>query len=224
MKYIKNKVKTFKIYRQLIEYYCKTYHRICLEKYLHYYSNLIAGDILDAGSKNRRYDNWFTGRVTAIDIVPEKKHNVIYGDVTKLKYPAESFDSLLALEVLEYLNVSDIERAISELLRVLKTEGCGIITIPFMYREHADRTRISLNHMQEIFKCFNVSKLTLHKIGNGYTVLWDILRIKILSQRIVFKKILLFSLIIFFVFMLKLFRLNSLNDDFYSGIFIFLKK
>ena len=50
------------------------------------------------------------------------------GDVTMLRFPAESFDKILCSEVIEH--VPDLERAISEMYRVLKPGGCLVVSSP----------------------------------------------------------------------------------------------
>ena len=50
------------------------------------------------------------------------------GDVTMLRFPAESFDKILCSEVIEH--VPDLERAISEMYRVLKPGGYLVVSSP----------------------------------------------------------------------------------------------
>lgn len=51
-----------------------------------------------------------------------------FGDVTKLPFPDEQFDRVICLSVLEF--VSDLDRAFSELRRVLKRGGEAVIGFP----------------------------------------------------------------------------------------------
>jgi ubiquinone/menaquinone biosynthesis C-methylase UbiE len=81
--------------------------------------------------------------VTAIDIVPafvriakqnaeKNKVNpkIEIGDVTKLKYPSESFDDVLfSYNGIEHISPDEIEKALKEIFRVLKNEGYFICTI-----------------------------------------------------------------------------------------------
>lgn len=51
-----------------------------------------------------------------------------YGDVTNLPFPGSEFDAVLCLSVLEF--VADLDKAFSELARVMKKEGLLIIGFP----------------------------------------------------------------------------------------------
>jgi len=51
-----------------------------------------------------------------------------YGDVTRLPFPERCFDGLVCLSVLEF--VKDLDRAFSEISRVLKTGGIAVIGFP----------------------------------------------------------------------------------------------
>ncbi|MBD3339991.1 MAG: methyltransferase domain-containing protein, partial [Candidatus Lokiarchaeota archaeon] len=106
----------------------KTYHRNLLEKLVDKYKYLIRGSILDIGSKNRRYDHLFNGNVTAVDVIPNPHLDVREGDITKLEFANNSFDSALCLEVLHYLNPMDSATGLEEIIRVLKKEGNAIIS------------------------------------------------------------------------------------------------
>lgn len=55
----------------------------------------------------------------------EKLSNVqlLQGDVTQLPFPADSFDVVVCASVLQYLNDTECERAIQELVRVCKPGG-----------------------------------------------------------------------------------------------------
>ncbi len=205
----------------LIDFFEKTYHRNILENFLKENASLISGDILDIGSKNRRYDYLFKGNVTAIDIIPNKEMRVIKGDVEKgLNFKSESFDSVTCTEVLEYL--SDYQTAIGEIHRVLKPGGRAIISVPFMYADHQDKKRFTESCLKKDFKIF--SSINSFKIGNGYIVIWDILRkkIKLIKNKLI--KHLLFLLFLPYLLFLRLFKLERIEDNFYSGLFFVLEK
>ncbi len=52
------------------------------------------------------------------------------GDVTALDYPDAQFDLVIAMGLVEYLTLEDIERSYSEMRRVLKPGGTLIVTYP----------------------------------------------------------------------------------------------
>lgn len=75
------------------------------------------------------------GDVTGVDYSMEavsfcKKsfHNVIQGNAEKLSFPDESFDLVVAFDVLEHIN--DDRKAVSEINRVLKKNGLFYMTVP----------------------------------------------------------------------------------------------
>jgi SAM-dependent methyltransferase len=200
----------------------KTYHRNILEKKLQKYSPFLVGDILDIGSGNRRYDHLFKGSVTAVDLHPHPELNIKFGDIEKgLDFPDESFDSILCLEVFEYLE--NHQKVIVEIHRLLKPGGDAIITIPFMYHEHRDKMRFTKDFMTTQFNQF--SSIQLETIGNAYTVIWDILRKKwFLKNKGLKNKLLWFFILKPFLTLIRRQKIESIQDDYYSGLFIMLKK
>lgn len=198
----------------------KTYHRNLLEKLLKEHAHLIKGEILDIGSKNRRYDHLFKGEVTAIDLNPHLEQNILLGNIEKgLDFPDQSFDSIICLEVFEYLE--NYQNAIAEIYRLLRPEKRALISIPFMYHEHEDKMRFTKGYLATQFTKF--SSVEIKTIGNAYTTIWDIMRKKWLLG----KKGWLSKLIgIFILWPLRLLWKNfeQIEDDYYSGVFIILQK
>lgn len=208
----------------------KTYHRNLLEKLLKAHKNLIKGKILDIGSKNRRYDHLFEGQVMAADIIPNKELGIEKQDITNLTYPDSSFESIISLETLQYLKLESFTKAISEIERVLKKGGTAIITCPFFYRDHQDNLRVSLNYLNEILAEMHFSEYKIYKIGNKHTAIFDIFRFGFFQKKYknkltkFFASIYYLSNLINQFLTIKIFRLEKIEDDFYSGIFIILKK
>jgi ubiquinone/menaquinone biosynthesis C-methylase UbiE len=52
------------------------------------------------------------------------------GDITDLEFPSQSFDAVVAMGVLEYLNVEQIRQALTQIRSVLKPGGIAILTVP----------------------------------------------------------------------------------------------
>jgi len=205
----------------IIDYYKKTWHRVILEKLLKENSSLVKNEILDIGSKNRRYDHLFSGQITAIDKISNPHLNVAPGDIQAgLNLKDNYFNSLICLEVFEYLN--ELEQPLSEIHRLLKPNGHALITIPFLYHAHQDNIRYTKEFIEPKLK--NFSSVEIIKIGNAYTVIWDIIRKKIFgNKKSLFKKF-LFLFLLPFLFFIKIFRLDKIEDQYYSGLFIILKK
>jgi hypothetical protein len=131
----------------------------------------------------------------------------------------------MALEVLEYVRSIDLEKAIEEVLRVLKRGGYCFLGVPFMCAEHGDRIRPTLIHLEEILKAHHPSRINVHKIGNAYAVCWDLLRQKVLRLKpAILKKLLLAVGITCFHFIAKLSRLDQVEDDCYLGVYIAIQK
>ena len=109
------------------------------------YLDIQPGDnILDMGCGEGFYsmvlDNLYDCKITAVDFDPEilalahkwldGRSNVTLeqGDITKLRFPDNSFDKIVCTEVLEHID--DDKTAIKELYRVLKPGGVIAITVP----------------------------------------------------------------------------------------------
>jgi len=88
--------------------------------------------------------------VTTLDIDPALRPTVV-GSVTKMPFPAASFDFLLVAEVLEHLPFEDFSRALSEIHRV--TARYAYVTLPHAGAVFLDVCELPLlPHLQLFFK------------------------------------------------------------------------
>jgi SAM-dependent methyltransferase len=71
--------------------------------------------------------------VVALDATPGEGVGVV-GFADRLPFASRTFDTVLATEVLEH--VENVERAASELFRVLQPGGHALITVPYLYPTH----------------------------------------------------------------------------------------
>ncbi|MFH1353982.1 MAG: methyltransferase domain-containing protein [bacterium] len=205
------------------DYIHKTWHRNLLEKRLHQNRHLISRKILDVGSKNRRYDRFFKGIITAVDAVPNPGCNIVYADLEKtLPFPDAFFDSALCLEVFEYLE--NYQNAIAEIHRVMRPGGYAVISIPFMYHAHTDKLRYTEEFITAQFQHQGFAKVECHKIGNGYTAVWDIMRKKIMSLTSQPLRLALLLLASPYLIISRLLKLDQLTDQYYSGLFLVIKR
>lgn len=104
-------------------------------------STVATGSVLDVGCASRWIENHLPEecRYTAIDY--PATGGELYGarpsvfcDAGSLPFCENSFNTVIALEVLEHLKAPSA--AIQEIARVLKPGGHAVITIPFLYPVH----------------------------------------------------------------------------------------
>ena len=197
-------------------------HRLGLEYHLKQSATLVHGNILDVGSKNRRYDHLFKGEITACDIVPDPAKNVVRGDIENLPFQTESFDSVVCFEVVEYTN--DPIQAANELIRVCKKGGHILLSVPFMVSFHDDNLRLTENWFKSNVAP-KVTSLRIQPIGNHYTVIVDIIRRQIIDKKSFLTRVFYYP----FLWMLggpvmKIHRNKVLDQHFASGFFLVIEK
>jgi len=203
----------------------KTYHRNLLEKFLLKYKHLVKGKILDIGSKNRRYDHLFEGEITAIDVLPRPEFDVIKGDLINLSLQSNSFDSILCVEVFEYLEPGNFKTGFKEIHKVLRRNGKAIITLPFYYTDHLDNIRVTYSYLLNYLTNLTLYKIKMFKFGNKYTSLYDMIRYSKIRKKSNKSRNYLYNFILLFLYIaIRMFSLESKQDLFYSGIFIILTK
>jgi SAM-dependent methyltransferase len=203
------------------EYVYKTYHRILLEKLIEKHAFHISGSMLDVGALNPRYNHLFKAKVTSVDIILNEKLGVLYGDIEQgLSFEDASFDSVICIEVFEYLD--DYQKAIREIYRLLKPNGKAFISMPFVYRDHTDNIRLT----EKMFtaKLQQFASVRSVRVGNGYVVIWDILKKKVFGIRFKLLRYLFFLFILPYLGFLLLFNVQKIKDDYYSGLFMILAK
>lgn len=114
------------------------------------------------------------GDATGVDCSPEavsfckkSSHNVMQGDAEKLNFHDESFDLVVAFDVLEH--IKDDQKAVSEINRVLKKDGFFYMTVPafqFLWSYNDDicchRRRYTKKNLTALFNGlgFNVVKIS----------------------------------------------------------------
>ncbi len=72
-------------------------------------------------------------RVISIDIDPIRSPDIL-GDISCTSFPDSSFDTVIALEVFEHINLP--QKAIKEIYRILKPKGILLLSIPFIFPIH----------------------------------------------------------------------------------------
>lgn len=202
--------------------FAKTAHRRALEKILHGLAPGIHGAVLDVGSGSRRYDKLFPeAQITAVDIhsVPEK--NILQGDVNALPFSDAMFHACLGIELFEYLDAPD--RAFAEMVRVVKPGGILILTMPFVYRFHGDIMRLTERGLARLAMRHKMP-YTILRIGNAYTILLDMVIIKVRKFPSLFFRC-VFSVIALPLFLIRpLFGRTGSDREFASGYFLVCEK
>jgi len=94
--------------------------------------------VLVIGAGHDPYRSYFTHADTyvSMDIELIKDRVSVVGDAHCLPFQDQSFDCVLAVEVLEHLEQADY--FFSELYRVLDVDGFCLLTVPFMFHIHGD--------------------------------------------------------------------------------------
>jgi SAM-dependent methyltransferase len=97
-------------------------------------------------------------QIEGIDLNYESEH-VKHGDLRQLPYPDRTFDVVLLLDVFEHIEFSDQTKVLSEIHRVLRSEGTLLATIPNLAHWNSrvmmslfgrlDRSDLDLNHPGE---------------------------------------------------------------------------
>ena len=68
-----------------------------------------------------------------VAITKNPNASIVSGVATEVPYADESFDLVICIEVLRYLNLSDIRQALRELCRVLRPGGTMFLTMVNRY-------------------------------------------------------------------------------------------
>lgn len=102
------------------------------------YQKYFIGKVLNAGSGYRDITGFIKGKVYNLDLAnsPNAEKIDIAGSILKIPIKDDFFDSIICNAVLEH--VSDPNKALSEMYRVLKRKGYLYLCTSFMQPEHKD--------------------------------------------------------------------------------------
>lgn len=115
-------------------------------------------------------------QVTAANIASNKGIDVL-ADALHLPFATASYPAILCSEVLEH--VSDPLAALQHIYRVLQPGGVVLLTIPFMFRQHADPTdygRYTEWYWRETLEHIGFTSIDIEKQGLFGSVFADMLR------------------------------------------------
>ena len=138
------------------------------------FARLEAGEVLDVGAKGSPYAARIPAtRYLTLD-VDRRSHPDICCDIHELDWPGESFDTVVALEVLEHLH--DPQRAVDRVRHVLRPGGTCIASTRFFYRYHPDPKdyyRFTWDSLEQLFRAF--AHVEIHHHGNRLHTLWELI-------------------------------------------------
>lgn len=200
-----NFINSIKFYGRLL----LDFQTLTIYKYLKNSLPIIKGKLLDVGCGNSPFKflvNQTECEYVGIDIVGAdnfdyKNTGIIIFDGENIPFENESFESIICTEVIEH--IPNPEKIISEIHRVLKPNGTGIITLPWSARVHFaphDFCRYTPYKLRLLFQNFKsieiknrgtdintiVSKMIVLFFGNLTSWSFDLKNIFLLPFKIVF--------------------------------------
>jgi SAM-dependent methyltransferase len=139
------------------------------------------GKILDVGAGESPWHEWIHNKENYVGLdlynadkfgmTPARKE-IIYYDGKIMPFDAESFDTVLCIEVLEH--VEEPDAFIEEIVRVLKPGGKLILTIPFSARRHHTPNDFQRLTREGLFRFFTKSgfvEIVINERGNDLCVI-----------------------------------------------------
>ena len=148
-----------------------TYRRLWLDTFLSAFEADMRGSVLDVGGKRENKRGSFTPPEKSarnwwyvnLDLTTNPN---IFADVATLPLKSESLDVTICTEVLEHLE--NPAACASEIYRILRKDGIGFFSVPFMYPVHADPydyQRFTADGLRHLLSSF--SSVTIYSMG-GY--------------------------------------------------------
>ena len=154
-----------------------TNRRLLVNKSLKLVSLEKCKKILVVGSGNDPYRGLFPHpleKYVRFDIKSYGGKTDVVGDILEAPFEDESFDCIIAIEVMEHLE--DPFTFKKEVKRILQKDGLIVLTVPFMFHLHADPYdywRPTIIALETLFEDF--SDLSIRKQGNRLHVILDLL-------------------------------------------------
>ena len=137
-------------------------------------ARLEAGTVLDVGAKGSPYTQLIPStRYMRLDIDPASDPDICC-DIHQLDWEPNSFDTVVAAEVLEHLY--DPQLAIDRIHHVLKPGGVCIASTRFLYRYHPDPHdyyRFTWDSLRYLYRRFD--QVEVHHHGNRLQAIWEMI-------------------------------------------------
>lgn len=149
----------------------------------------INGCVLDIGGKKRNKRGTFDPESIATDKwiylnTDASTQPDILGDASAIPEQNDSYNTVLLCEVLEHLEFP--EQVLAEAHRVLKKDGCCIITVPFLMPIHADPydfARFTPAKLEKMLHQQGFSVERLDTMGGLFAVISDMLRFAYVNKK-----------------------------------------
>lgn len=137
------------------------------------------GNLIDVGCGTKPYKKYYIQQVksyTGMDhpitakMYPTNNKPEIFGDILNIPLKKDSFDTAILFEVLEH--ISNPNKAISEVARILKKGGYLLVTVPFFYPLHDtphDYLRYTEFYLKKLFNQNGLKLVKLYSIGNFWS-------------------------------------------------------
>jgi len=131
------------------------------------------GDILDVGSgKSDRYSRLFKfNKYVRLDIDQVCEPDIV-ADAQNIPLPDQSFDSIISTQGLEHM--PNPSKAILEFYRLLRNNGCCLITVPFfneLHEEPHDYWRFTKYSLEMMFKEAGFNIISIEPRGGFFAVI-----------------------------------------------------
>lgn len=166
------------------------FHRQLILEALLSVKSLVSGDLLDVGCGTQPYRSLFTNikSYTGVDI-PNSYHplpsDVVLFDGTSIPFPSNSFDWVMATEVLEH--VQRPELLLSSILEVLHPGGTFFLTVPFLQYIHEaphDFRRWTNYGLIDDLQKVGFERIEVQPLGDWHTALAAFLRLYVRNCKI----------------------------------------
>jgi SAM-dependent methyltransferase len=94
------------------------------------------GRVLDVGCGDKPYRTWFgeVSEYVGLDVAPGPEVDVAINQGERWPLPNRYYDVLLSTQVIEH--VDDLDFALEQMARVIKTGGVIILSFPFLFNLH----------------------------------------------------------------------------------------
>ena len=214
-----------------LRYLVRSNRRVRLDGLLAAHASVYVGTVLDIGSRRRgrfhrepTYRAWFLA-----DIIEDLRPDVVL-DVSVLPLRSCSVDSIKATELFEH--VARPEAGLRECHRVLRGGGVMVLSVPFLFRIHADPfdfQRWTIMKWRQILDECGFEIVVEEITGTFFTVIGDMLKVLLRSLPKPLAAPLVASLFPVITLTARLddtpmVRSSHLLSNFHSGYFFIVRK